>query len=270
MIKNDLLGAKIFGKLQHLEKLNPSHAWVCCAWVNKLLKQGYDRKDMQLAVGRYVRESKEYITKKTSMGWVVHLVYDNTNSTYFVGASAVGSAAAYGLAQPAAVVGTTKATAASVTSATLASNIVAPMVGLGVSLLLMTFVIGGMKAYGRRQEASKQQMIDIVDQMETLLIEILDEIEKEPSQFISITQNYFDEISEKLKNLTFIKAIFHAPQIADSQSYDFIPRTSTEQHGIRRSGKYKASSLAYSLSIEPSINDLILKPFVDNYLETSK
>lgn len=64
MIKNDLLGAKIFGKLQHLEKLNPSHAWICCAWVNKLLKQGYDRKDMQLAVGRYVRESKEYITKK--------------------------------------------------------------------------------------------------------------------------------------------------------------------------------------------------------------
>lgn len=270
MIKNDFLGVKIFGKLQHLEKLNPSHAWICCAWVNKLLKQGYDRKDMELAVGRYVRESKAYITKKTSMGWVGHLVYDNTSSLYFMGASAVGSAAAYGLAQPAAVVGTTGATAASVTSATLASNIVAPMVGLGVSLLVMTFAVGGMRAYARHQETNKQRMIDLVDQMETLLMEIMDEIEKEPVQFISITQNYFDEISEKLKNLTFIKAIFHAPQIADSQSLNFIQRASTEQHEIRRSSKYKASSLAYSLSIEPSINDLILKPFVDNYLETSK
>ena len=269
MIKNDYLGVKIFGKLQHLEKLNPSHAWICCAWVNTLLKKGYERKDMQLAVLRYVRESKEYITKKTSVGKLGNLLNDTT-PTYFAGASAVGSAAAYGLAQPAAVVGTTKATAASVTSAALASNIVAPMVGFGVALLLMTFVVGGMKAYNRRQEASKQQMIDIVDQMETLLMEIMDEIEKEPVQFISITQNYFDEISEKLKNLTFIKAIFHAPQIADSQSLNFIQRASTEQHEIRRSSKYKASSLAFSLSIEPSINDLILKPFVDNYLETSK
>ncbi|WP_407199436.1 hypothetical protein [Citrobacter koseri] len=271
MIKNDLTGAEVFEKLQHLEKLNPSHAWICCAWINRLLKQGYDKKNMLMAVGRYVRESKEYITKRNNMGLVAHLVFDNTNSSYFVGASAVGSATAYGLAQPAAVVGTTKATAASVTSATLASNIVAPLVGLGVTLLLMTFVIGGMKAYGRRRETNRQQMMDIVDQMEILLKEILDIVEREHVQFISITQDHFDGISEQLKNITFIKAIFHAPEIPEiegRQSLSFIKREESERHKLRRSSNYRTASQAFSLSIEPHINDLIMKPLVNNYLET--
>ncbi|MCK2178076.1 hypothetical protein, partial [Enterobacter asburiae] len=217
-----MLGKKVFDKLEQLERLNKNHAWICCALMNTFLRKGYGVNDITLAIESCIRQMKDYVTRKTSASFARSAVIDNSGP-FMIVASVAGGASAYGVAQPAAVTAVSGATAATATSGLLAANIVAPMVALGVTIAVMTIVLG-VKAYGRRQEARSLSMMAIIEQMETLLKATLELIEVEPVRCITITQPFFNEIVKEISkssNGGVFKADFHISE--EHEEFDELP-----------------------------------------------
>lgn len=271
MKRSDMLGKKVFDKVEKLERLNKNHAWICCALMNTFLRKGYDVNDITLAIESCIRQMKDYVTRNTSASFARSAILENSGP-FMIVAGVAGSASAYGVAQPAAVTAVSGATAATATSGLLAANIVAPMVGLGVTLAIMTIVLG-VKAYGRRQEARSLSMMAIIEQMETLLKATLELIvpattpvsglstsQVEPVRCITITQPFFNEIVEEISkssNGGVFKANFHISE--EHEDFDELPYMLYTYR--------TANSKDLLLSVEPRLDENNLNKYSGYYLK---